>query len=53
MPNSEKLLDMVAEKVDTKKREAWFSSLDMIYAYGQVPLHLLTAKHCNFQIFGG
>ena len=25
----------------------------MTYAYGQVPLHLLTAKHCNFQIFGG
>ena len=21
--------------------------------YGQVPLHLLTAKHCNFQIIGG
>ena len=25
----------------------------MTYAYGQVPLHLLTAKHCNFQIVGG
>ena len=25
----------------------------MTYAYGQVPLHPLTAKHCNFQIIGG
>ena len=25
----------------------------MTYAYGQIPLHLLTAKHCNFQIIGG
>ena len=33
--------------------EAWYSTLDMTYAYGQVPLHLLTAKHCNFQIIGG
>ena len=23
----------------------------MTYAYGQVPLHLLTAKRCNFQSF--
>ena len=53
MPNLENLLDMVAEKLDTEKGEAWFSSVDMTYAYGQVPLHLLTAKHCNFQIFGG
>ena len=25
----------------------------MTYAYGEVPLHLLTAKNCNFQIIGG
>ena len=53
MPNLENLLDMVAEKLDTEKGEAWFSFIDMTYAYGQVPLHLLTAKHCNFQIIGG
>ena len=53
MPNVEKLLDMVAEKLDVESGEAWFSSVDMTYAYGQVPLHLLTAKHCNFQIIGG
>ena len=53
MPNLENLLDTVAEKLDSKKGEAWFSSLEMTYAYIQVPLHLLTAKHCNFQKFGG
>ena len=44
---------MVAEKLDSENGEAWFSSVDMTYAYGQVPLHLLTAKHCNFQIIVG
>ena len=53
MPNLDNLLDMVAEKLDTEEGEAWFSSVDMTYAYGQVPLHQLTAKHCNFQIIGG
>ena len=33
--------------------EDWFSSVDMTNAYGRVPLQLLTAKHCNFQIVGG
>ena len=47
------LLDMVSDRLDVVKREAWFLSVDMTYAYGQVPLHLLTAKHCNFQIIGG
>ena len=53
MPNLDKLLDMVAKKLDNENGEAWYSSVDMTYAYGQVPLHSLTAKHCNFQIIGG
>ena len=58
MPSVENLLDMVAEKLDVETGEAWFSSyesssFDMTYAYGQVPLHISTAKHCNFQIIGG
>ena len=52
MPNLQKWLDKIAEKIDTEKRDAWFSSVDMTNAYGQVPLHLLTTKHCNFQING-
>ena len=53
MPNLDNLLDMVAEKLDTEEGEAWFSSVDMTYAYGQIPLRQLTAKQCNFQIIGG
>ena len=53
MPNLENLLDMVAEKLDSEDGEAWYSSVDMTYAYGRIPLHQLTAKHCNFQIIGG
>ena len=44
MPNLDNLLDMVAEKLDIEEGEALFSSVDMTYAYGQVPLHQLTAK---------
>ena len=44
---------MVAEKLDSENGEAWYSSIDMTYAYSQIPLPQLTAKHCNFQIIGG
>ena len=53
MPNLDILLDMVAEKLATEEGEAWFSSVNMTYAYSQVPLHHLTAKQCNFQVIGG
>ena len=53
MPNLENLIDMIAEKLDKEKGEAWYSSVDMTYAYGQAPLHELTKKPCNFQIVGG
>ena len=52
MPNLDNLLDMVAEKLDTEEGEAWFLSVDMTYAYGENPLHQLTAKQCNSQIIG-
>ena len=53
MSNLDYLLFMVAEKLNSKNGEAWYSKLDMTYAYGQVPLHHITAKHCKFQIIGG
>ena len=53
MLNLDNLLNMLAEKLNYENGEAWYSSVDMTYAYGQVPLHPLTAKHCNFQIIGG
>ena len=42
MPNLDNLIDMIAEKLDKKEGEAWYSSIDMTYAYGQIPLHELT-----------
>ena len=53
MPNLDNLIDMIAEELEERKGEAWYSSVDMTYAYGQVPLHELTKRHCNFQIVGG
>ena len=53
MPNLDNLLDMVAEKLDSEKGEAWYSSVDMTLAYGQNPLHSLTAKQWNFQNIRG
>ena len=53
MSNIENLMDMIAEKMNEKKGEVWFTSLDMRYAYGQVPLEDETARQCNFRIIGG
>ena len=54
MPNLEHLVDMVAEQLDNlTSGQAWYTSLDMRYAYGQVPVDEETARHCNFQIIGG
>ena len=44
---------MIAEKLDEKDGEAWYSSVDMTYAYGQIPLQELTKRHGSFQIVGG
>ena len=38
MPNLDNLMDMVAEQVTKDSGETWFSSLDLKYAYGQLPL---------------
>ena len=53
MPPSDNRLDILAEKLDEKEGEAWYSSVDITYAYGQIPLHEITKRHCNFQIVGG
>ena len=50
MPNLEHLVDLVAEQLDNKKQEKpLYTSLNMRYAYAQVPLDENKAKHCNFQ----
>ena len=38
MPNQNNLLNMVAENLGNENGEAWYSSVDMTYAYGQDPL---------------
>ena len=54
MPDLESLMDKISEIIKSKKEgELLFTSLDMLYAYGQTELHPNTAKHCNFQIVGG
>ena len=55
MPNLEHLVDIVAEQLNnsTAKGQAWYTLLDMGYAYGQIPLDKETAQHCNFQMIGG
>ena len=52
MPNLENLMDRIAEKIDGIEGEVWYSSVDMKYAYGQLPLDESTAKQCIFQIIG-
>ena len=51
-PNMDHLLDLVAEQLERPEREARFTSLDMHYAYGQVPLDTKAAEQCSFQIVG-
>ena len=54
MKNVEHLIDIVAEEIDNQNvGKAWYTSSDMRYAYGQIPLHKETAKHCNFHRIGG
>ena len=45
MPNLENLMDMIADKIDGKEGKVLYSSVDMKYAYGQIPLDESTAKH--------
>ena len=44
----------MAEHLDNKEQgKALYTSLDMRYAYEQVPQEEETAKHCNFHFIGG
>ena len=49
MPNLDNLIDLIAEKLDEKEGEAWYSSVDLTYAYGQIPLQELTKKTAIFK----
>ena len=51
MPNIHELLDSAAHIITRGK--VWFTSLDLKYAFSQLPLSSLTSSHCNFNILCG
>ena len=54
MPNIHELINSVAQII-TKDApgEVWFTSLDLKYAFSQLPLSSFTSSHCNFNILCG
>ena len=50
------LIDAVTLYISERQKSPgtyWFSKIDLKYAYSQIPLDELIAKHCNFSILGG
>ena len=54
MPNIHELIDSAAQII-TKDvpGKVWFTSLDLKYAFSQLPLSSVTSSHCNFNILCG
>ena len=55
MHNIDCLMDSIAQTItqSSDDGEVLFSTIDLRYAYSQLPLDQETAKHCNFNIIGG
>ena len=54
MPNIELLLDNIAQVIKSdKSQQTLFSTLDLRYAYSQIPLDKMTKEQCNFSLIGG
>ena len=54
MPNIEELMDTVGQTIgEQKPGDVYFSSMDLTYAYGQLPLSPKTSVQCNFSLVGG
>ena len=54
MPNLLELLDSAAQIITSDKiGEVWFTSLDLKYAFSQIPLRDEVSRHCNFNIVCG
>ena len=54
MPNIEELMDTVGQTISEKKnQETYFTSMDLTYAYGLLPLNAETSVQCNFSLIGG
>ena len=52
MPNIDMLTDTISKHLTNTQngQQAYFTTLDLKYAYSQLKLHHDTAKHCNFNI---
>ena len=55
MPNIHMLIDTISQHLTNTQngQQAYFTTLDIEYAYSQLQLHEDTAKHCNFNIICG
>ena len=55
MSNIDNLIDTVQQNLNTtaSHETAYFSTLDLKYAYSQLNLDPKTARHCNFNIISG
>ena len=53
MPNIECLIDSLSQEItnNTVKEQAWFTTIDLKYAYSQIPLHRETAKQFLLNIW--
>ena len=54
MHNIDCLMDNIAQTIahSSDEGEVLFSTIDLSYAYSQIPLDEDTAKQCNFNIIG-
>ena len=54
MPNIEELRDIVGQTTSERKQgDVFFKTMDLTYAYGQIPPDADTNQHCNFSSVGG
>ena len=54
MPNIDSLIQTIWQTLSTAPQEtAYFTTLDLKYAYSQLNLHSDTAHHCNFNLVSG
>ena len=54
MPNIHELIDSVAQIITNDvPGTVWFTSLDLKYAFSQLPLSSVSSSHCNFNILCG
>ena len=54
MPNIEELMNAVLQNISEKNSgEIYFTTMDLTYVYGQLPLIQDTSVHCNFSLVGG